>query len=121
MYTFSRFARFMIEFGMIKIAESPVYIQEDKFFYPSDPCVPGTRFPIGLDINRSFKHIKGLGSLNKDEASRAFFDLTTSRLITVTTEGIDYSMGLVEDINNRRQLLINNNILTNPYNFNDLW
>lgn len=121
LYTFSRFARFMIDFKMIKIAESPVYIQDGKFFYPSDPCIPGTDFPIGLDTTKPFKHIKGLGSLNKDEASLSFFDKSTRKLITVTTEGIDYSMGLVEDINNRRQLLINNGILTNPYNFNDVW
>ena len=121
LYTFSRFARFMIEFGMIKIAESPIYIQGNKFFYPSDPLIPGTRFPQGLDLNKDFKHIKGLGGLNREEASLAFFNSSTSKIITVTTEGIDYSMGLVEDINNRRQLLINHNILTNPYNFNDLW
>lgn len=120
LYTFSRFARFMIEFGMIKIAESPVYIQGDKYFYPSDPLVPGTRFPIGLDLSKDFKHIKGLGSLNRDEAAKSFFDKSTRRLITVTTDGIDYSMNLVEDINQRKKLLFDTGILSNPYGFTDL-
>lgn len=110
----------MIEFGMIKIAESPVYIQGDKYFYPSDPLVPGTRFPIGLDLNKDFKHIKGLGSLNRDEAAKSFFDKSTRRLITVTTDGIDYSMNLVEDINERKKLLFDTGILSNPYGFTDL-
>lgn len=120
LYTFSKFARFMIEFGMIKIAESPVYIQGDKFFYPSDPLVPGTRFPVGLNLNKEYKHIKGLGSLDKDEATKSFFDPGTRRLITVTLDGLDYSMGLVENIDARKKLLFDSGILSNPYGFNDL-
>ncbi|MBP3732302.1 MAG: hypothetical protein J6I84_03570 [Bacilli bacterium] len=44
-----------------------------------------------------------------------FFNPATRKQIQVTPEGIDYAMSLTEDINIRKQLLINAGILSNPY------
>ncbi len=49
-----------------------------------------------------------------------FYNPATRRLVQITPEGIDYSMGLMEDINNRKALLYEEGILSNPYNFLDL-
>lgn len=120
LYAFSKFARFLIDFGLVFVAESPIYYQNGKYYYPSDVPV-GSQFPGG-DFNPSkhFKRYKGLAALDVEDAKAAFFNESTRRLIQVTPEGMDYSMKLVEDINTRKQLLYNHNILTNPYNFTDL-
>ena len=50
----------------------------------------------------------------------SFYNPATRRLIQVTTDGIDYTMQLVEDINTRKKLLFDKGILSNPYGFSDL-
>ena len=49
-----------------------------------------------------------------------FYNPKTRRLLQITPENIDYSMDLMENIDSRRNLLINAGILSNPYNFTDL-
>lgn len=61
-----------------------------------------------------------VGSLDKDDVYNAFYDTTKRRLFQVSTDGIEFSMTLVEDINARKKLLYDKGILSNPYNFNDL-
>lgn len=120
LYTISKFARFMIDFGMVYIAESPIFEQLGKYYYPSDPRIPGTQFCVGMDPAKHFRRFKGLGSLDRADVYRSFFDTTTRRLIRVTPDYMDYAMSLVEDVNKRKELLYNKGILTNPYNFTDL-
>ena len=45
-----------------------------------------------------------------------FFNPATRRLIQVTPEGIEYARSLTEDINVRKQLMIDSGIISNPYN-----
>lgn len=105
---------------MIYILESPLFKQGSKYYYPSDIPV-GSIFPGG-DFNPSkpFKRYKGLGSNNLEDAREVFFNDQVRRLIRITPDGEEYSRKLVEDINARKALLYENNILTNPYNFTDL-
>lgn len=120
MYAILKFARFLIDFGMIYILESPLFKQGNKYYYPSDIPV-GSIFPGGdFNPSKSFKRFKGLGALQLEEAREVFFDDQVRRLIRITTEGDEYSRKLVENINARKALLYENNILTNPYNFTDL-
>lgn len=120
LYAISKFARFLLDWGLVYIAESPIYEQGGKYFYPSDPRQPGTQFPVGLNPNKYFRRFKGLGSLDKNDVYDSFYNPATRRLIQVTTDGIDYSMQLVEDINARKKLLFDKGILSNPYGFSDL-
>jgi len=120
LYTFSKFARFLIDFGMVYIAEGPEFIQDGKYYYPSDPKVPGSILPVGLNPNKRFRHIKGLGSLNREDIYDAFYNPATRRLIQVTPEGIARAMELSENIDKRKELLRDNKILTNPYGFTDI-
>jgi DNA gyrase/topoisomerase IV subunit B len=118
LYTFSRFARFMIDLGMVYLIESPIFSQDGKYFFPSDPTVDG-EIPVGLNLKKHFRRYKGLGSLNSDEVYEAFYNPAKRRLIQVTPDGIDYAMSLVEDIQNRKNLLVSKGILGNPYGLFD--
>ena len=60
LYAISKFARFLLDFGLVYISESPIYEQDGKYFYPSDPRQPGTQFPVGLNPNKYFRRFKGL-------------------------------------------------------------
>ncbi len=116
-YAFSKFARFLIDFGMVYSVESPFFKDyTGKLYFPSDPVVPGTEFPVGLDTSKPFKRFKGLGSLNPDEIYDAFYNPNTRRLIQITPDNIDYANALVEQIQVRKNLLIQNGIISNPYN-----
>jgi DNA gyrase/topoisomerase IV subunit B len=110
----------MIDFGLIFIAESPIYSQDGKYFYPSDPKIPGTDFRVGMNPEKKFKRYKGLGSLDKEEVYDAFYNPNTRRLFQVVPDGDSFAMKLVEDINARKDLLYKKGILSNPYNFTDL-
>lgn len=119
-YAFLKFARFMVDFGLLYVVESPIFEQNGVFYYPSDPVIPGTPFRVGMDPNKHYRRFKGLGSLNKPDIYDVFFDETKRRLFQVVPDGAEYAMKLVEDINVRKQLLFNKGILTNPYNFTDI-
>lgn len=120
LYTILKFARFMIDFGLVYIAESPIFEQGGKYFYPSDPRIPGSQFCVGMDTSKKFRRFKGLGALEREDVYYSFYNEQTRRLIQVTPEYAEYAMGLVENIDNRKKLLYDKEILTNPYNFTDL-
>ena len=56
-----------------------------------------------------------VGSLNPDEVYDAFYNPATRRLIQVTPDNFDYANALVEQIQVRKNLLIQRGIITNPY------
>lgn len=120
LYAFSKYARFLLDFGLVYYAMSPIYEQGGKYYYANDPRIPGTDFPVGLDSKKPYHRYKGLGSLLKEDIYDVFYNPATRRLVQITPEGIDYSMGLMEDISNRKSLLYEEGILSNPYNFLDL-
>ena len=60
LFCICKFARFMIDFGLVYIAESPIFKQNDKYYYPSDPRIPGSQFCVGMDPSKPFKRYKGL-------------------------------------------------------------
>lgn len=120
LYTFAKFARFLIDLGCVYYISSPIFEQFGKYYYPEDPRIPGTQFCVGMDPEKKYRRFKGLGSLNKDDVFKSFYDESTRRLIRVTPDNIDIAMELAENISKRKDLLYNKGILTNPYNFTDL-
>lgn len=120
LYLFGKFGRFLLDYGMIYQVLSPIFEQDGKKFYPGDPLQQGTTFPIGLDPSKPFHRYKGLGAFNKEEIYDIFYNPATRKLIQITPEGLDYSMKLTEDIIERKKLLFNAGILSNPYNFTDI-
>lgn len=115
----SKYARFLIDFGLVYIAVGPVFIQGDKFYYPGDPVKEGTIIPIGIDESKPYQHLKGIGSCKKEDVYNAYFNPETRKLIRVTPEGLDYFMELVENIDLRKDLLFEQGILGNPYNITE--
>lgn len=120
LYLFGKFGKFLIDFGMVYQVISPIFEQGNKKFYPGDPLQPGTTFPIGLDPTKPFFRYKGLGALSKEQIYDIFYNPATRKLIQVTPDGFDYSMKLTEDIEERKKLLFDARIITNPYGFTDL-
>lgn len=60
LFCICKFARFMIDYGIVYIAESPIFKQNDKYYYPSDPRITGSQFCVGMDPSKPFKRYKGL-------------------------------------------------------------
>lgn len=119
LYCISKFARFMLDFGLVYYAEGPLFKQDGKIFYQSD-MKTGELFPSGLNPNRPYSRFKGIGSVDVEDVDTCYFNPSTRRLIQVTTENIGYAMSLTEDINVRKKLLFDAGIITNPYGFTDL-
>lgn len=105
---------FLIPEGMLYIAESPIYIQGNNYIYPSDKQLDGTY--KGLNINKPYRHIKGLGELDPPDVKKAFFDPSTRRLIKVTPENIDTALSILSTTEAKKEIMIKNNLLINPYN-----
>jgi topoisomerase-4 subunit B len=127
-YLFSKFARFLLDHEMVYRALSPLFRGYSKttgkltYYYPDDPFDPKTSMPVDLDTKKHFDRWKGLSSLTPEtgEVYDSFYNPATRRLVLVTPEGIDYSRSLNENIENRKKLLFDRGILSNPYNFTDL-
>jgi topoisomerase-4 subunit B len=126
-YLFSKFARFLLDHHMVYRAMSPLFRGISKttgqltYYYPDD-MFDSFGMPIDLDTKHHFDRWKGLGSLTPEtgEVYDSFYNPLTRRLVLVTPDGIDYSRGLNENIENRKKLLFDKGILSNPYNFTDL-
>lgn len=105
---------FLVTEGMLYIAESPIYIQGNKYIYPSDKQLDGTY--KGLNTNKPYNHIKGLGELDPPDIKKVFFDKSTRRLIQVTPENIDKAVEILSTTDAKKNIMIKNNLLINPYN-----
>lgn len=81
---------FLLSKGMVYVAESPLFIQNGKFIYPSDDI------DKVLDTSKEFSRIKGLGELDAKEAKKVFFNKETRRLIKVTPEGVSKAIRFLE-------------------------
>lgn len=71
---------FLLNLGMVYVAESPLYEQGGKYIYPSDD-------ENLLDRKKPFTRFKGLGEINPDQAYDIFFNPKKRRLIKVIPDG----------------------------------
>jgi DNA gyrase/topoisomerase IV subunit B len=112
--TIAKFSRYLIDFGLVYVAEAPIYEQNGKFFFTSDQDENGN-IP-GFDQSKPYQRFKGLGEMSRIQVYDAFYDKTKRRLIKVTPEGLEKAQELVRNLDERKKLLSENGILTNPYN-----
>ena len=56
--TIIQFSRFLVDFGLIYVAEAPIYEQNGKFFFSSDKD-PSGQIP-GFDQSKPYQRFKGL-------------------------------------------------------------
>lgn len=88
---------FLIEMGMVYIADSPLYKQGDKYFYKGEEeLLKKSKKPV--------KRYKGLGEMNSDEIGEVFFE-GNCRLIKVNMEGADYALRLITNKDARKDLM----------------
>ena len=126
-YLFSKFARFLLDYGLVYRVISPLFRGYSKktgkltYYYPDDPIDQKTNLPTDLDSKKHYDRYKGLGSLSPEtgEVYDAFFNSNTRRIVQITPDGIDYSMGLNEDIEKRKALLSAKGIISNPFKLTD--
>ena len=57
-----------------------------------------------------------VGELDPPEVEKVFFDKSTRRLIRVTQEDIDHAFEILSTTEAKKNIMINNNLLINPYN-----
>lgn len=57
-----------------------------------------------------------VGEMNANQIYDAFYDKTKRRLIRITSDRLEDALRLVRSIDERKKLLSENGILTNPYN-----
>jgi DNA gyrase/topoisomerase IV subunit B len=110
----SRFSKYLIEFGFVYVAEAPLYEQNGKFYFTSDQDSTG-KIP-GFDQSKPYQRFKGLGEMSRQQVYDAFYDETKRRLIKVTPEGVEAALDLVRSLDERKKLLTESGILSNPYN-----
>lgn len=70
---------FLLNLGMVYVAESPFYEQGGKFFFADE-------FDK-IDKSKPFSRFKGLGEINPNQAHDMFFNKKTRRLIKVIPDG----------------------------------
>lgn len=116
---FGKFGQFLIKFGLLYRVVAPIIQQTINGvtynYYPDDPINPNTGLPVGVDPRYEIAYRKGLGSYQSKDLYDIFYG-PNRRLIKITPEGLDYSMKLTEDINERKKLMIEAGVFTNPYN-----
>lgn len=103
---------FLIEKGMVYILRSPLFIQDGKFIYPEDTNE--------LDQSKPYTRIKGLGELRDDQAETIITNANTRRLYQLTLEDVEHALSLLTVTSARKMLMIDNNIVTDPFNLG-LW
>lgn len=101
---------FLIEEGMVYIADSPLYYQNGRYLFPSDGNVEEL-----LDRTKPYTRFKGLGELNTSQAKDIFFNENTRRLIQVTTEGMQDALNVLTSTYTRKLMMIERGVLKEIY------
>lgn len=99
-----------IEDGNIYVALSPLYIQGDKYIFPTD------NIEKELNRNKPFTRVKGLGELNSHQTKKIFFDEDTRRLVKITLDRVDETLKLLTMSSARKEFMINMGVLKDRYN-----
>jgi len=106
---FAKKMTFMIREGMVYVLDSPLYLQNNKYIFPTDDI------DNELDKSKPFNRFKGLGELNVDDAKRVLVG-NERRLVKINLGNVDYALSLLTSTNARKELIINKGLLIDPYN-----
>lgn len=101
---FCKHMTFAIEKGMVYVCETPIFIQGDKYIYPSDD-------PSKLDKTKPFLRIKGLGELPAPVVKDCILNPEKRRLRQLTNEGVAAAIKMCTSGNKRKKLMIKNGLL----------
>ena len=101
---------FLIDRGMVYIANAPLYQQGDILVYP------GEDYTKKIDVNKPFRRYKGLGEINVTEARQFFFNEDTRNLLQVTPNNYDRVFDLLTSSFHRKDLMVSKQLILDPYN-----
>jgi DNA gyrase/topoisomerase IV subunit B len=87
---------FLIEMGMVYIADSPLYFQDGKYYYKGEEDQ--------MKKNKGYTRFKGLGELNSDQIDDIFFH-GNCRLVKVNQDGAEYALRLITNKDARKDLM----------------
>ena len=110
---FAKKMTFMIEEGMVYVLNSPLYKQDNGYIFPTD------NIDEKLDKSRSFERYKGLGELPLEDAKRVITG-SERQLIKINLENVNYALSLLSSTSARKTLMIDKNLLTDPFNTGNL-
>lgn len=101
---FSYHMSFLIEKGFVYLLETPLFIQDSKFFYADQEDQ--------VDKSKFFDRFKGLGSFENEEDKRRFLtDRSTRRLIKITPEGINDAIQMASNSHFRKHQMKLRNLI----------
>jgi len=105
--------RFLIDAGYVYICLSPFYIQGNNYYYFAEDFDK-------LDKNKPFTRIKGLGELNPIQIKDSILNPQKRVLIKVTSDKVNNALDLLTRTGARRQLLMDEGIISDSYLDRDL-
>jgi DNA gyrase/topoisomerase IV subunit B len=106
---FAKKMTFLIENGMVYFLETPIYKQGTKYIYQSDDIEKE------LDTSKPFIRYKGLGKFNVSDLKIIATGKDTRRLVQVTLDDAEYALTLLTSSYARKCLMIEKDILIDPF------
>lgn len=103
----------LVRLGHVYVLDSPFYKQDGKYIYPTDDI------DSLLDRSKPFTRYKGLGEMSSYEASECLTG-PGRRLRRVTLDNVDDAIDLLTSTYSRKQLMIKNKLVVDPYNIGKL-
>jgi len=94
---------------MVYFLETPIYKQGTKYIYQSDDIEKE------LDTSKPFIRYKGLGKFNVSDLKIIATGKDTRRLVQVTLDDAEYALTLLTSSYARKCLMIEKDILADPF------
>jgi DNA gyrase subunit B len=99
---------FLVKEHMLYVLETPLYKQNGIYIYPGEADEL-------LDRSKPYERYKGLGEIDEPDAKIVICNPEKRRLREVTLDGVRDALSILTRTSARRDLMIKNGVLTDPY------
>lgn len=100
---------FLVEEHMLYVLETPLYKQNGIYIYPGEADKL-------LDRSKPYERYKGLGEIDEPDAKIVICNPEKRRLREVTLDGVRDALSILTRTSARKDLMVKNGVLTDPYN-----